>query len=201
MHRAWGLWRKAYWRGGKLAEPSWHLQHYDTWMQWIQWICIYIIIYMICMVKIHDVNVGRLDGSGSLGSIELDIWTSSEAHESAACGRLEADQLSWTSQQISVGVRWIDVTTQKCRGVWNKGWQATNLKRWWKAQHTQVCEAGEVRRKTKRHYRVWHVCLCLFVVPFLKCFRWVCGVRVMANNFESSLLTMSTQKAKHLQDC
>ena len=59
-----------------------------------EYVYIYIIIYMICMVKIHDVNVGRLDGSGSLGSIELDIWTSSEAHESAACGRLEADQLS-----------------------------------------------------------------------------------------------------------
>ena len=34
MHGARGLWRKTYWRGGKSAEPSWHLQHYDTWCTW-----------------------------------------------------------------------------------------------------------------------------------------------------------------------
>ena len=104
-----------------------------------------------------------------------------QTHESA-CG--------W---KLNRGVRWIDVTMQKCRGVWNKGWQATNFKRWWEAQHRiadsigkaqqQVCEEGEVRRKwdgsetevrrktneDKIKYSVWMclMCLGLFLVLFL----------------------------------
>jgi hypothetical protein len=39
---------------------------------------------------------------------------------------------------------------QKCRGVWNKGWQATNFKRWWEAQHRIADGIGKLGKFAKR---------------------------------------------------